>query len=100
MLRSYYLWLAGEQDRAFDALDEALAAAQRLDGLGKSGQEYYGVPLLRRVKTQADAIPADSAFHRELPDLWPWWDVLRRDQVRAELTADPRWSWWVEKTKK
>ena len=99
MLRSYYLWLAGEQDRAFDTLDEALAAAQRLDGLGKSGQEYYGVPLLRRVKTQADAIPTDSAFHRELPDLWPWWDVQRRDQVRSELTADPRWDRWVEQTK-
>ena len=98
MLRSYYLWLAGEKDRAFDALDEALAAAQRLDELGKGGKEYYAAPLLRRVKTQADKVPADSAFRRELPELWPWWDVPEGDQVRAEMAADPRWGRWAAET--
>ena len=77
----------------------SVRALHHYDGLGKSGQEYYGVPLLRRVKTQADAIPADSAFHRELPELWPWWDVPRRDEVRTEMEVDSRWRRWVEQTK-
>ena len=99
MLRSYYLWLAGEKDGAFAALDDALASAKRLDELGKGGQEYYAAPLLRRVRTQADKVPPDSAFHRELPDLWPWWDVPKGEEVKAQMAADPRWSQWTAKTK-
>ena len=99
MLRSYYLWLAGERDEAFAALEDALACARRLDELRESGREYYGAPLLQRVRTRAETMPEGSAFRRELPDLWPWWDVPRGDAVKAEIQADPRWDAWVEKTK-
>lgn len=99
LLRSYYLWLSDARDEAFDALDAALAAARRLDGLGESGREYYAAPLLRLVRTGAEKVPPDSAFCRELPELWPWWDVPRGDAVKAQMEADPRWSAWVAGTK-
>ena len=100
LLRSYYLWLGSKRDEAFAALDAALAAAKRLDGLGESGKEYYDAPLLRLVRTGAEKVPPDSAFRRELPDLWPWWDVPERDRVRAEMEADPRWGRWMAETNK
>lgn len=99
MLRSYYLWLGEARDEAFGALYDALACAKALDGLGKGGKEVYGAPLLRLVRTHIEAVPADSAFRRELPELWPWWDVPRRDEIRSEMKADPRWAAWVAETR-
>ena len=100
MLRSYYLWLAGDCDSAFAALDEALTCAKCYDQLRESGPEYFTSPLLRHVKTCAETLPEHSAFWAELPEVWPWWCVPDRDRVKAEMQADPRWDKWVESTKK
>ncbi len=98
MLRSYYLWLAGEHDAAFAALDSALAHAADLDSLRASSGEYFTSPLLRHVRIFAEKVPENSAFRKELPDLWPWWDVPEYVRVKAELQADPRWADWVRRT--
>ncbi|MBO4838662.1 MAG: helix-turn-helix domain-containing protein [Lachnospiraceae bacterium] len=98
MLRSYYLWLAGDRDAAFAALDSALAHAADLDTLPNTSGEYFSSPLLRHVRIRAEKVPENSAFRKELPELWPWWDVPEYDRVQAELQADPRWADWVRRT--
>ena len=96
MLRSYYLWLAGERSAAFEALDLALVCAKAADGLHESGKEYYTSPLLRNVKLHA--VPAGFDIAPELPEVWPWWDVPEYERVKAEMTADPRWEEWAGRT--
>ena len=98
MLRSYYLWIAEEKEETFLALDKALQYARELDALPEKGTAYYTSPLLHLVPLQAEKVPADSAFHKELPELWPWWDVPRREEAGAEMQADIRWAKWVQKT--
>lgn len=98
MLRSYYLWIAEEKEETFLALDKALQYAKELDALPEKGAAYYTSPLLHLVPLQAEKVPADSAFRKELPALWPWWDVPRREEAGAEMQADIRWAKWVQKT--
>lgn len=98
MLRSYYLWIAEEKEETFLALDKALQYARELDALPEKGAAYYTSPLLHLVPLHAEKIPADSAFRKELPELWPWWDVPRREEAGAEMQADIRWTKWVQKT--
>ena len=98
MLRSYYLWLAGDHDDAFRALDAALKHAGDYDRLRENSQEYYSSPLLRNVKTNAEALPEQGAFRKELPELWPWWCVSDREKVKEEMQADPRWDEWENRT--
>ncbi len=97
MLRSYYLWLAGERNAAFDALGIALENANALDQLAERSPESYTAPLLKNVKLCA--AKADHRFAPELPELWPWWDVPERDRVKSEMQADPRWDAWAGKTR-
>ncbi|MBR3743260.1 MAG: helix-turn-helix transcriptional regulator [Clostridia bacterium] len=98
MLRSYYLWLAGEKDGAFSALDTALEHAAAYDGLNEASPAFFTSPLLRHVKTNAGSLRAQSAFSAELPDVWPWWCVPKREPVKNEMQADARWDEWVRRT--
>ena len=99
MLRSYYLWLAGEKDGSFEALDRALGHARSYDKLGETGPAFYTSPLLRHVKTNLGALPVQGRFSEELPDVWPWWSVPKRETVKEEMRADHRWDEWVHRTK-
>jgi transcriptional regulator with XRE-family HTH domain len=94
LLRSYYLWLAGEKDAAFAALDSALDFAKRFDDAHSAGG--YSSPLLKHTK------PLVCGFGRaltpELPEVWPFWDVPEQDRVRREMRRDPRWAEWEKKT--
>ena len=94
MLRSYYLWLAGEKDEAFAALHKALACAKELD---RSSETVYSSPLLRHIKRAEFTNP--GTFAAELPELWPWWSVPERASVKAEMQSDPRWTEWENKAK-
>ena len=96
MLRAYYLWLDHAQEEAFSALDKALEHAERAD----SAPEPYTSPLFRHVKWPAEAVPAEKRLCAELPDLWPWWDVPEREKVKTEMSDDPRWQAWVERTQR
>ena len=94
MLRSYYLWLAGDKEEAFSALHKALACAKALDGL----REYnYSSPLFRYIK--CESFPNPGTFAAELPALWPWWAVPKRGSVKAEMQSDPRWTEWENRAK-
>ncbi len=95
MLRSYYLWLAGKRDAAFDALDRALESARAGDRLTDG---YYTAPLLSHVKIETGG--SERSFAAELPEVWPWWSVPEYSRVKGEITADPRWDAWAERTKR
>lgn len=97
LLRSYYLWLAGDRDAAFAALEQASGHAERLDALRSSAGGYHSSPLLHYVPIRAEPT-RDASFRAELPEVWPWWDVPERERVRAEMRSDPRWAAWVRKT--
>ena len=99
MLRAYYLWQSGAHDEAFAALDRALDHAQSADRLFALGDSPYASPLLRQVRIPVPAEPREGAFSRELPELWPWWDVPDRDEVKSQMAADPRWASWVDRTR-
>ena len=99
MLRSYYLWLAGEKDSAFEALDLALSHATAYDKLRETSPEFFASPLLRHVKTNAGTMPSQSGFKEELPEVWPWWCVPKCKMVKEEMQTDSRWDKWVRKTK-
>jgi transcriptional regulator with XRE-family HTH domain len=99
MLRSYYLWLAGEKDSAFEALDLALSHATAYDKLRETSPEFFASPLLRHVKTNAGSMSAQSGFKEELPEVWPWWCVSKCKIVKEEMQTDSRWDEWVRKTK-
>lgn len=99
MLRSYYLWLAGEKDSAFEALDIALSHATAYDKLSETSPEFFASPLLRHVKTNAGTMPSQSGFKEELPEVWPWWCVPKCKMVKEEMQTDSRWDKWVRKTK-
>ena len=98
MLRAYYLWQGGAHDEAFAALDLALDHAQSADRLFALGDSPYASPLLRQVRIPVPAEPKEGAFRAELPELWPWWDVPDRDEVKSQMAADPRWASWVDRT--
>ncbi|MBR5948812.1 MAG: helix-turn-helix transcriptional regulator [Clostridia bacterium] len=93
ILRSYYLWLAGEKDGAFAALDMALELSRRFDG--ESSKAAYSSLLLRY------AAPLECSFGRvlttQLPQLWPWWDVPEAERVKNEMRMDERWAAWEQK---
>ena len=99
MLRSHYLWLADEPESAFKALDTALEYARQLDALPDSSPTHFTAPPLQYVELHAETIPKDSAFRKELPDVWPWWDVSGSAQVKAEMQRGPRWDEWAKRAK-
>lgn len=96
MLRSYYLWLADEKDEAFNVLDKANKFAKKYDALRESKNTNYTSPLLRHVSMHVEKVPENSAFHKELPNLWPWWDVPEKEKVLEEMKADPRFKQFVD----
>ena len=99
LLRSYYLWRSEARDEAFAALDMALAHARSADRLPLQGDSPYTSPLFRHVRIPVPDEPKEGAFRSELPELWPWWDVPDRDEVKSQMAADPRWASWVDRTR-
>lgn len=94
MLRSYYLWLSGDHDAAFDSLDKAYENAHASDKL-VVGELCYSSPLLCHIKSQP--VEESGNFASELPDVWPWWYITQNESVKKEMQADPRWDEWVKK---
>lgn len=98
MLYSLYLWLDGQQDAAFDALDRALDNSQKMLAVCEAGIARYTAPL---VQLAAEKAPCSAeAAHADLlsmPEDWPWWTVPEVEQVKAEIQKDPRWNTWVSR---
>ena len=100
-LLSFYLWLDGRKDEAFDALYKASAQFDRYRSFTQNSIRAYTSPLLRLVPYESAGQRADDETppqteKRSLADDWPWWAVPGNGAVRAEMEADPRWQTWVD----
>lgn len=101
MLLSMYLWLDGQPDAAFAALEDTLQHFRRYEALCHAGEAAHTAPLVRLIRTDMSAHAAELAADRSIPRLpedWPWWSVEEADQVRREMQSDPRWAAWAAKT--
>ena len=99
-LLSVYLWLEGEQDAAFDALQQALAHFRQFEDFCSKENPCYTAPMLRLVEVDFSrcVIPGPSQPDTTAASLyraWPWWNVPEAEQVKREMQADPRWAQWV-----
>ncbi|MEA4831378.1 MAG: helix-turn-helix transcriptional regulator [Oscillospiraceae bacterium] len=95
---SEHLWLDGNHDDAFAALDKALECAKAYEGFSGQTEMTLSAPLLRKVKINPKGY-SDLHIASGLSEDWPWWCVPDCSKVKAEMQADPRWAEWVAKTR-
>lgn len=89
-------WENGENDEAFQSLDEALRHAKAFDALEECDIPHYTAPLVRLAKCDFSAFkPGDLAVN--LQEDWPMWCNPDYSNVKTEMTSDPRWDEWVKK---
>lgn len=96
-------WERGYHDDAFVSLDEALKHARALEDLLKGGERTFTAPLISFVKCRSASLREPDVSHKiaeNLPSDWPMWCNPDYSQVEKEIKADPRWTEWVERTKK
>ena len=103
-LLSLYLWLGGEHDEAFDALDKSLLHFKAFEELCTKSDAPYTAPLIKLVKIENLQAKANDEKHPHttalsLAEDWPWWSVQEYPLVVNEIQSDPRWNEWVEKCK-
>lgn len=91
---SEHQWRSGEKDAAFASLDKALEHARAFEAL--VGKGSYTAPLLTKVEWDVSGAP-DSDVASLLPEDWPFYMLPHHKDIRAEITADPRWDAWVQK---
>lgn len=101
-LLSLYLWLNGQHDEAFEALDCSLAHFRQFEEICKQENPGYTAPLLRQVLVDfsRSTIPDPSRPETTAVSLytdWPWRRTEEEATVRREMQADPRWDAWVKK---
>lgn len=100
-LLSLYLWLDGQHDEAFEALDQSLFHFKTFEKICAESETSYTAPLLKLVKIDTDRWRLDKTNpHTEaisLAEDWPWWSVQEYYLVKDEIQSDPRWNKWIEK---
>lgn len=104
-LLSLYLWLDGQKDEAFIALDSALSHFKRFDESNAKDTGYYTAPLIKLVqhedwKNDSDVDMPIVTSHMSLAEDWPWWCVSEYSIVKPEIQADHRWNEWISKLQK
>lgn len=92
------LWLAGDKDGAFEALDSALEYARKHESARRQTNVLYTSPLLRLNPIEFKEF-TEAGIAANLSEDWPWWSVPDCSKVKAEMSADPRWADWVRRTK-
>lgn len=96
---SEHQWRCGMHDEAFASLDKALDHAKKFDNMRKSAKtdQVYTTPLLEGISMHMENC-AGGDIAPELPKHWPMWMKPDFDDVYAEITADPRWQNWLDRT--
>ncbi len=102
MYLSEHQWRCGLHDEAFDSLDKAADHAEKFNALYDSVQNMenptYTTPLLETVPMRKERW-VHGKIAPDLADHWPIWTAPDYEDVYAEITADPRWNEWVNRTK-
>ena len=103
-LLSFYLWLDGKHNEAFEALDKSLSHFKLFEQCCIEKYATYTAPLIRLVKIEGLRASADNESYPHINALslaedWPWWSVREYSLVRNEIQSDPRWEEWVAKLK-
>ena len=102
MYLSEHQWRCGMRDEAFASLDKAAEHAETFNALYDrvTGEDdpTYTAPLLSSVPMRKERW-VYGKIAPDLADHWPVWTVPDYDDVYAEITADPRWDAWVQRTK-
>ncbi|MBQ8324983.1 MAG: helix-turn-helix transcriptional regulator [Clostridia bacterium] len=98
-LLSLYLWMDGQREETFEALDSALEHGRKYEALCGKENVSYRAPLLRLTAISGCQKPLDYSLCESLAEDWPWWSVQEYNLVAKEIQTDPRWTAWVEKTK-
>ena len=100
MLRSLYLWLADRKDEVFTALDKARSHFLKFIDLCKDGKAEHTSPLVRLLEEKIDCdVEIAQQDYLSMVDDWPFWNAPEVEQVKAEISSDPRWQAWVESIK-
>ncbi len=92
-------WERGQHDEAFASLDMALSHADAFDDACEHG---FGLtaPLVRGVDSDIKSERPPVPSRRYLPDDFPAWANPDSEEIKREISADPRWTAWVEKTER
>lgn len=98
---SEHQWRNGLHDEAFDSLERALKHAKTVDALAKSGEKdpRYTARLISGVSMEKERWAGREEIAPRLPEDWPMWMMPNFDDVKAEMSADPRWTDWVNRCK-
>lgn len=103
MYLSEHQWRCGMHDEAFASLDKAADHAEKFnalyDALQNEDNPTFTAPLLSSVPMRKDRW-VSGRIAPDLAEHWPVWTAPDYEDVYAEITADPRWKTWVERTKK
>ena len=102
MYLSEHQWRCGLHDEAFASLGKAADHAEKFNALYDSVRNTenptYTTPLLETVPLRKERW-VHGKIAPDLADHWPVWTLPDFGDVYAEITADPRWNEWVERTK-
>lgn len=99
MLHSLYLWLDGQKDAAFAALNRAGENGLKCIQVCENGMAHYSAPLVRLAEEKPGCSAEEARQdYRTMAEDWPWWTVPEVEQVKADIQADPRWDAWVAST--
>ena len=100
MLYSYFLWQADRKDETFVALDKAKELFLEFIAYCENGGEKHTSPLVRLLEEKIDCdVEIAQQDYLSMVDDWPFWNAPEVEQVKAEISSDPRWQAWVESIK-
>lgn len=98
---SEHQWRVGLHDEAFESLDKALEHSKTIDRLSKSGKDdpKYTARLFKGISMEMESWAGQLSTTPRLEEGWPGWVMPPSHDVKAEMSADPRWEDWVRRTK-
>ena len=91
-------WERGYHDEAFGSLYLSLDHARMFDDFAALSPENrrYKSRLLRHTVCRSDIYLDDGGrLAPDLPDIWPMWCNPDYEDVKKQITADPRWDEWA-----
>lgn len=101
MYLSEHQWRAGFHDKAFESLDKALEHSKAIDRLSAEPEEdpKYTSQLLKGVSMEKERWADRPSFTSRMPEDFPMWMKPDFEEVKSEMTKDPRWDDWSRRAK-